>query len=130
MKKKKILIIDDDALSRMFFRTTLEQAGYKIMEAENAKKAMDFQRGYPADLVIIDIKMPEKKRLETIIAFRIEFPATEIIAVLDGESLKAEDSGRRAAELGAHWVVSKPCTRKDALEAVQKLMCNNQDLHE
>lgn len=117
-----ILIVGDDAQSRIFYRMILERAGYNVMEAGNGKVAMTRQREYQADLVITDIIMPQKKGIETIIAFRIEFPDTKIIAVLGGGKSNTEDSLRMAATLGAHRVLIKPIPQNEILEAVQGLL--------
>ncbi len=117
-----ILIIDGDTQSRMLLRMTLERAGYKVVVAENGKEAMKCQREYQADLIITDIIMPEKKGIETIIAFRIEFPDTKIIAILDGGRIKAVEYSPTAATFGAHRVLVKPFAKNEILEAVQGLL--------
>ena len=101
---------------------TMERAGHKVVEAENGEMAMKRQREYQADLIITDIIMPEKKGIETIIAFRIEFPDTKIIVISGGGRIRAEEYLRSAAALGAHRVLIKPFTKNEILEAVQGLL--------
>lgn len=117
-----ILIIDDDTQSRIFLRMSLERAGYKVVEAENGRAGMKRQRECQADLIITDIIMPEKEGIETIIAFRIEFPDTKIIAISGGGKMRSEKYLRMDATIGAHRVLFRPFAKNEILEAIQGLL--------
>src|SRR5712671_5182515 len=69
-----ILLIDDDDDFRTMLRTALEQDGYVVEEARNGREGSQRYRTASADLVIIDLLMPEQEGLETIQALRQEFP--------------------------------------------------------
>lgn len=62
MKKKVIMIIDDDADDIMFFKEALEkmQPSYKSMEANCSIKALQFLRKSKQlpDYIFLDINMP------------------------------------------------------------------------
>lgn len=56
----KILIIDDDVISRELIQKGLKKAGYGTLEAENAETAIKLlQSEEPIGLTITDIMMPE-----------------------------------------------------------------------
>jgi len=55
---KRILIVDDAATMRMYFRNILEGAGYLVNEAVNGIEAMEKSLQEPFDLYIVDVNMP------------------------------------------------------------------------
>ena len=69
-----VLVVDDENQIRRLVRETLEQAGYHVTEARDGTEALQQYRLAPADLVIIDILMPNQDGLETTVALRREFP--------------------------------------------------------
>ena len=69
MSIQKILIADDDSLIRNFLRDTLIRKNFEIFLAENGKIAIDLIKEENFDLIITDMKMPEKSGLDVLIFF-------------------------------------------------------------
>src|ERR1043166_6402550 len=80
----KILIVDDDSAVLMSLEQALKSAGHEVVPAVNGMEAMNKQLAAPADLVIIDLFMPEQEGLETITELRLKFPGIPIIAISGG----------------------------------------------
>src|SRR6267378_6795934 len=80
----RILVMDDDELLRGALRVALEAAGYEVVEAANGDEGLRLQREQGADLVLVDIFMPERDGLEVIRALRAETPQTKIVAMSGG----------------------------------------------
>jgi CheY-like chemotaxis protein len=102
-----ILVVDDEPAARELIRTTLEGAGYDVLEACDGREAEAVLAGSHVDLMITDIVMPEQDGLETIKAVRKSYPLLKIIAMSDtagGYQLRA------ARLLGADAVIAKPLT--------------------
>jgi two-component system, chemotaxis family, chemotaxis protein CheY len=57
---KRILIVDDAATVRMYYRFILEEAGYLVMEAVNGIEAMEKSLQDSFDLYIVDVNMPKQ----------------------------------------------------------------------
>ena len=55
----RILVVDDDKNTRMYFRAVLENDGYNVVVAENGKDALDIMDKEHIDLVVLDIMMPK-----------------------------------------------------------------------
>ena len=127
-----ILIIDDEEDIRDALQMVLERAGYEVRVASDGNEAIELQREKPAQLVITDIKMPEKDGVRTIKEMRREFPAVRIIAISGGGSVEplAYKPGAitttaylaAAKEVGADRVFAKPFDRKDLIQAVDDLL--------
>lgn len=56
---KRILIVDDAATMRMYYRGILEPAGYAVEEAFNGIEALEKSLQEPFDLYVVDINMPK-----------------------------------------------------------------------
>ena len=59
---KRVLIVDDAATVRMYHRSILEAAGYKVEEAWNGIEALEKALEAPSgfyDLYIVDVNMPK-----------------------------------------------------------------------
>lgn len=57
-KKKKILLIDDDASMRQLLRMRLQQQSYEVLEASDGREGYDKIKEEAPDLVVSDIMMP------------------------------------------------------------------------
>src|SRR6266516_891287 len=56
----RILVIDDDARRRGAIRVVLESAGYEVIEAGDGDAGLRLHREPGADLVVVDLFMPEQ----------------------------------------------------------------------
>lgn len=115
-----VLIVDDEEAIRRLIRETLEQAGYHVHEASDGKEGLARYRQSPADLVIMDILMPDQDGLESILTLRREFPKARIVAITGGSDmigiLNFLDVARM---LGARRTLQKPFEMKQLLDTVQ-----------
>ena len=106
---RRVLIADDSADLREGAKMLLEQAGYEVEVVANGAQALAVQRSRPSDVLITDIFMPESNGLETIEAFRREFPQTKIIAISGGRVRMGAEPYLDAAGLaGADATLLKP----------------------
>ena len=62
--KKNILIAEDDRSFRKGLAYELEDLGYKVVEAQNGKQAIEILNKNQFDLIISDLVMPEADGLE------------------------------------------------------------------
>lgn len=117
----RVLVIDDSATVREMVRTTLEPAGYEVLQAADGRFGVEVQRALACDLVITDIIMPEKEGLETILELRREWPGLVIIAVSGGTAiLDKGDLLAAARSFGAAQTITKPFTARQLLDTVSE----------
>ena len=115
-----VLVVDDEDQLRQLIREILEQAGYQVTEARDGKEAVLQYRLAPADVVIMDILMPEQDGLETTSTLRREFPNVKIIAITGSSEMIGILSFLDVAKmLGAHRVLQKPFEMQTLLDTVQ-----------
>ena len=122
---KRVLVIDDDSVIRLFIRSCLEEFGYSVLEAENGDAGIELFGQNPADLVIVDLYMPEKEGIETIIELRRGNPHLKILAISGGIPRHGPDNLLNAAQiLGADSCLTKPFTVQQLLNAVEKQLAS------
>ena len=78
---KTILIVDDEPDIREVLAISLQDTGYRTVEAENAAQAFEaFQKENP-QIVVTDIKMPGGDGIELLRKIKHENPETEVIMI-------------------------------------------------
>jgi len=120
-----ILIIDDDASIRDSLRRTLHKEGYTILEASEGRGGLKQLEHSLADLILLDMFMPDKDGLETIGELRRTHPGIRIIAMSGGGFKGTVDVLHVATKLGARRTLAKPFTREQLLEAVETELARN-----
>lgn len=63
---KKILLVDDDEVSRYLVGGLLAKVGYRILEARGGREAVDMIRVAPPDAIILDMVMPDMNGAEVL----------------------------------------------------------------
>jgi two-component system cell cycle response regulator DivK len=83
LKKSTILYVEDNPDNRSLIRRVLEAEGYAVVEAINAKQALEMLETAPVDLVLMDINMPDMDgyTLTAKIKAIDKFSKTPIVAV-------------------------------------------------
>jgi DNA-binding NtrC family response regulator len=104
--RKRILVVDDDPGIRTSLGKLLTTAGHEVILAENGGDATRLLREIGPDLVILDLFMPEKDGLETLMELRKQMPRLAII-VMSGGAWQI-DLLPEAKLLGASWTIEKP----------------------
>ena len=94
MKKKRILIADDELVMQDLMASALETFGYKIDVVKNGLEAMDRIKQISYDLIITDYVMPKMNGLELVRWVKSNHPTVPIIMVTGTtpaqENLKSE----------------------------------------
>ncbi len=118
---KKILIVDDSVSIREVITFTLENAGYQIIVAEDAKEALKMANENIVDLVITDLYMPEMDGIELIRQLRQKENYSKIpILFLTTES--QSNKKNEAKEAGATGWIIKPFVPAKLLAAINKVL--------
>jgi PAS domain S-box-containing protein len=118
----RILLIDDDADLRAAITRVLEQAGYEVVAAPDGAAGLALYREQGADLVIVDIFMPERDGLEAIRDLRAEPRQAKIVAISGGDQTGNLGMLRVAEVMGASCTLSKPFALNELLATVRDLL--------
>jgi CheY-like chemotaxis protein len=123
-----ILIVDDDPVLRLVACEMLGQEGYTVREAEDGAVAVRMLQAQPADLVVIDMLMPNKEGLETIQEIKARWPGIRVVAISGGgRGLKSDYLLHMARSLGADAIYEKPLRAAGFMEVVSSTMAADSD---
>lgn len=114
----KLLLVDDDQNLLKVLSLTLEKLGHKVTEATDGEHALQFNEREAHDAALVDLIMPNKEGIETIIGLRKQKPGMKIIAMSGGGRLSADDVLAVAKAMGANAVLSKPFTNEELVAAL------------
>ena len=108
--KTRVLVVDDASLVRMYYRDALERAGYEVDEALNGLEALEKLLIAPADLLIVDVNMPQMDGFTFLkVLRRQDLPVSSTPALVTTTEAGAQD--RAAAQAaGANFYLVKPVT--------------------
>jgi CheY-like chemotaxis protein len=104
----RVLIVDDNADMRESLKLLLHCIGFTAEVAADGQQALEAQRRQAAQVLITDIFMPGKEGMETIEAFRREWPGIKIVAMSGGGAVAQRDYLRIAIDIGADATLRKP----------------------
>jgi len=103
-----ILIVDDDPTVRLIAGELLRCEDHAIVEAEDGDEALKIVASMAVDLVVLDMLMPNKDGLETIVELRRRNPGIRILAISSGGRMEPGHLLRTAMMFGADDCLQKP----------------------
>lgn len=112
-----IVVIDDDAGTRMLVGQVLKKEGYQVMAAEDGAKGMALVNEFKPDLVVSDVQMPFLDGFEVLDQIRNDAAlATTPVILLT--SLQDRSYMRQGMTTGADDYLTKPFAPQELREAV------------
>src|SRR4029079_4050897 len=128
---QRILVVDDDALSREFLVEAITALGYKPIVAKNGQEALERTQHQNPDLVLTDLRMPGMDGMELLKKIREVAPDMPSVMVTAQGTI---ESAVQAMRQGASDFLLKPCTAEaielviDRIERTTRLVRENQYL--
>jgi two-component system, chemotaxis family, chemotaxis protein CheY len=109
----RILVVDDGSLIRLYYRETLESAGFEVVEAINGIEALEKVLSERLDLVIVDINMPKMDGVTFLRALRSQEGSAGALPALVISSESGERDADAARAAGANFYLVKPIPAAD-----------------
>jgi len=105
--RPRILVADDEAAIRVLLQVNLAFSGFEVIEAANARDALEQTTRGDVDLALLDVMMPDLSGHD--VARRLkEDPATARVPVVFLSARASREDLRLGYELGAVDYVTKP----------------------
>ena len=115
-----ILVVDDDAGVRRSVERVLQSRGHQVLLAADGGEGLRTWRERGADLVVLDIHMPNTDGIEVLVQLRGLAPRLPVIVISGGVQTRNLDLLADAKLLGASAVLQKPFTLDEILGAVDR----------
>jgi two-component system NtrC family response regulator/two-component system response regulator HydG len=119
IKKKRILVVDDHALTRETVAMMLRDEGYHVALAADGEEAVILLPAYHPDLVLTDLAMPRLTGIDVLTRAKLLVPATPVIIVTSDITPEVEQEARR---LGVRDYIHKPFDINDLLERIRRVL--------
>jgi len=119
--KKKVLVADDNPVSRELIREILEYDSYEVIEAGDGGEALAKVREHRPDLALLDIQMPVMDGNAVIREIRAD-PSVAHIPVAALTAYAMQGDRERALAGGFNSYITKPIEIADFREQVSRLL--------
>jgi two-component system cell cycle response regulator DivK len=118
---RRILVVEDDLLNRMFYSAVLESGGFVAETVADGDLAIAAVRKFRPELIVMDIQLPNVSGLELIEILQAD-PELKDIPILAVTAFVGKGEERRIREAGASGFLAKPVSIKPFLAAIESLL--------
>ena len=116
----KVFSVDDHPLLREGIAAIINNQPDMVMvaQAANAQDAVQQFRKHRPDVTLMDLRLPDKNGIETMIAIRAEFHDARVIMLT---TFEGDVDIKRALEAGARGYVLKSMPPKELVEVIRQV---------
>ncbi len=116
---RKVLVVDDDEVVRLSHMRTLAGQSCKVDTAHGGEEALQRMQTEPADVVLLDLRMPGMDGLATLKTIKERWPETEVVIITGYPSVY---TAREAVRLKAFDYLAKPVDPDKVLAVANQAM--------
>jgi DNA-binding NtrC family response regulator len=116
---ERILVVDDELFVRELLLEFLSSEGYEVSLADSGEKAVKLMQSEPADVVLVDLKMPGIDGIETLRQIKKTAPDALAIVMTGYPTI---DSSIEALRCGAYDYVVKPFKLNDLKSSIDRAL--------
>jgi CheY-like chemotaxis protein len=120
MADKRVLVVEDHASVRTLIRVILETDGYRVVEANDGREAVESAESLKPELIVLDLMMPGMDGEKVIEELRDKAETKEIPILV--VTAKEEAVGRVGEVLGRENVIQKPFEESQITERVAEII--------
>lgn len=122
IKRKRILVVDDESDLTLFYRMSLEYHGFEVETFNDPRKALsNFKTDY-YNLIILDIKMPNMDGFELYTEIRKRDKKAKICFLTASELYYKEFRMKEYSALDKSLFIRKPIGNEDMLKEIYRLI--------
>jgi ATP-dependent Lon protease len=121
-RRPKILVVDDEKITRMNLEHVLAKEGYWVLSAENGAEALDLMAQHDFDVILTDLKMEKVDGMTLLVRVKQDHPATEVIIITGYATVPA---AVEAIKQGSYQFLAKPLKLDELRSTVKKALARN-----
>jgi DNA-binding NtrC family response regulator len=103
--KTKILVVDDEEVVRLSHIRTLASIHCNVEVVRDGSEALRVMAQRPADVVLLDLRMPGMDGMEVLKSIKHKWPETEVVIITGYPTV---ETAKEAVRLGAYDYLAKP----------------------
>ncbi|HSH31448.1 MAG TPA: response regulator [Candidatus Saccharimonadales bacterium] len=120
--KRKIAIIEDDAMIVQMYKTKFELEGYVVQTAGDGQAGLELIEQFNPDVVLLDLMMPSKSGVELLEELR-QLPGGQAVKVIVLTNSEDNTTTSRVYRTGpVDYIVKSELTPQQVVERVARLM--------
>jgi two-component system cell cycle response regulator DivK len=119
--RKRILIVEDNALNLKLLVDLLDAHGYRTFSTGDGLEAINLAREIRPDLILMDVQLPDVSGLE-ITRWLKEDDRTKHIPVVAVTAFAMAGDERRARDSGCDGYIAKPIMVADFLDTIARFV--------
>src|ERR1700740_1169741 len=121
VKRKRILVVEDNRLSLIVLRQLLTAQGYEILQSSEGREGMSRARNERPDLILMDIKLPDISGLDATLLLKQD-DRTKGIPIIAVTAFGTPEDKANALQSGCNAYVSKPVNIGHLLRTVEAFL--------
>jgi len=127
MKKKTVLVIDDEQIVLDSVSAMLTDEGYEVDTTLNSREGLDWAIERRYDVLLTDIRMPDIGGLRVLRDVKRVKPSLPVLIISGYATVKL---AVQATKLGAADIIEKPFEPEELLKALSSALGSVQDVDE
>jgi DNA-binding NtrC family response regulator len=117
--KTKILVVDDEEVVRLSHIRTLASVHCNVEVVRDGSEALRVMEQRPADVVLLDLRMPGMDGMAVLKSIKQRWPETEVVIITGYPTI---ETAKEAVRLGAYDYLAKPVGPDDVINVANGAM--------
>jgi two-component system OmpR family response regulator len=131
MRKKRILIVDDDVATTRLLKFGLERTGfYEVREENNGASALPAARAFKPDFIVLDVCMPRVAGGDVAAQFTADPILQNIPLVFLTSMVSEEEAGEKPLISGGYHFLAKPINLRRLVRYIESKVPNEPESSE
>lgn len=118
---KRVFVVDDEPDVVELLQTILQAAGFEVEVATDGRSALARLLAKPADLLVLDLMMPDLDGFELLKLLRLDQRAAAMPVLIVSARTGQQDQ-IESLQLGANAYLCKPFSPRDLVRQVRALL--------
>jgi DNA-binding NtrC family response regulator len=118
-EKKRILVVDDEEVVRLSHIRTLASMHCDVEVVRDGSEALRVMELRPADVVLLDLRMPGMDGMAVLKSIKQRWPETEVVIITGYPTV---ETAKEAVRLGAYDYLAKPVGPDDVINVASGAM--------